>query len=74
MDGDEGGLKLKARVVLHVHRDSDKNIISKDYVEVDMAVVKKPSSISACLRFVIGTADIRGAYIKSVQITREVFL
>lgn len=71
---DDGSLKLKGRIVVHGNRDDDKDLVRSDSAAADMMIVILVISLAAILGFNLATADIKGAYMQSGPIRREVYL
>lgn len=49
---DGEGFKLKARIVLNVHRDQEKDNLQKDSAAGDMTIARMVISITTCMFFV----------------------
>lgn len=72
---DEGGSKkMKARICPHGNEDDEKNVIRKDSSNAQLAIVRLMLSLVTFLGFSIKTADIKGAYLQSGPITRELYV
>lgn len=71
---DDGSLRLKGRIVVHGNRDDEKKTVRSDSAAADMMIVRLVASLAAILGFELGTADIKGAYMQSGPITREVYV
>lgn len=71
-DGKE--LMMKARNVLHGHRDKGRFSVRRDSASADLAVVRLLISLGVLLSFSFGTADVKGAYMQSGPALREIFV
>lgn len=71
---DDGSLRLKGRIVVHGNRDDDKDLVRSDSAAADMMIVRLVISLAAMLGFNLATADIKGAYMQSGPIRREVYV
>lgn len=69
-----GEQSMKARLVLHGNRDDKKEEIRKDSSAADMMVTRLILSLSTILRFTVGVADIKGAYMQSGPIGRDLYV
>lgn len=67
-------MKLKSRLVLHVNRDKQKKEIRKDYLSVYMLLTRINLSLGTLLSFVFSVTDIKGAFMQSSPIQREVYV
>lgn len=73
-DDDKGNLKLKARLVLHGHRDRDRYSVRRDSASADLSVVRLLISLASILNFSLATADVQGAYMQSGPIQRDIYV
>lgn len=73
-DNQDGSLRLKARLVLHGNRDKDRFKVRRDSASAELFIVRVLLSISAILGFKIATADVKGAYMQSGGISRDIFV
>lgn len=73
-DGDDGQLKLKGRLVLHGNRDKDRFAVRRDSASADLSIVRLLLSLALILDFDIATADVKGAYMQSGPIKRELYV
>lgn len=72
---DEEGLRnMKARIVPHGNRDFEKDNIRKDSSTAQFAVIRLLLCLSTFLGFRLGHADVKGAYLQSGPITRDVYV
>lgn len=72
---DELGVKmLKARLVIHGNRDADKDLIRKDAVAANLFITRFLLSVGTLMHFKFGVADIKGAFMQSGPITRELYV
>lgn len=72
---EEGGkMRLKARLCPHGNRDKMKNDIRKDSATAQFDVIRLFCSMAAVLQFRLGCLDIKGAYLQSGPIQREIFV
>lgn len=69
-----GSRKLKARVVPHGNRDTEKDNIRKDSATAQLGVIRLLLSVSTLLGLQLATADIKGAYLQSGPIKRTIFV
>lgn len=67
-------MKLKGRIGVHRNRDADTHQVISDCAAADMAVIRLLLYIWTCLGFKFGAADIKGVYMHSRNITREVYV
>ena len=59
---EEGEMKLKARIVPHENRDSEKDDVRKDSATAQLGIIRLLLSLTTFLGFTLATADIAGAY------------
>ena len=71
---ESGDRKLKARIVPHGNHDNEKDSIRKDSSNASLFVVRLLLSLVTFLGFKIGTADIKGAFLQSGPITRQIYV
>lgn len=71
---EDGHKAIKARIVPHGNEDSEKNSIRKDSANAQLGTIRLLLSLVTFLRFDIWTADIKGAYLQSGPIKREVYV
>ena len=71
---ENGNRKLKARIVPHGNHDDEKDNVRKDSSNAPLFVVRLLLSLATFLGFRIGTADIKGAFLQSGPITRQIFV
>lgn len=71
---EEGTRALKARLVIHGNHDDDKDIIRKDAIAANMFVTRLLISIGTLLGFSFGVADIKGAFMQSGPICRDLYV
>lgn len=71
---EEGRRKLKARIVPHGNHDNEKDCIRKDSSNAPLLVFRLLLSLVTFLGLRIGTADIKGAFLQSGPITRQIFV
>lgn len=71
---DEGELRLKGRIAIHVNRDSEKELIRGECAYADMMGVRLVLAIGKCMGFTFGTGDIKGPLMQSERIEREVYV
>lgn len=71
---DDESLKLKGRIVVHGNRDAEKDMVRSDCAAADMMIVRMMISLATILGFNMATADIKGAYMQSGPIQREVYV
>ena len=69
-----GNRELKARIVPHGNRDKEKDTIRKDSATAQLGIIRLLLSIVTFLRFRLGMVDIKGAYLQSGPIQREIFV
>ena len=75
LKSDEEGKKvLKARIVPHGNHDAEKDEIRKDSSTAQLFVIRLLLSIVTFLGFLLGMADIKGAYLQSGPIKREIYV
>lgn len=72
---DESGVRsMKARIVPHGNHDDEKNDVRKDSSNAPLFVVRLLLSLATFLGFHIGTTDIKGAFLQSGPIKREIYV
>lgn len=72
---DEDGSRLmKARIVPHGNHDDEKDEVRKDSSNAPLFVVRLLLSLVTFLGFRNGTADIKGAFLQSGPIDRDVYI
>lgn len=71
-DGDV--LRLKARSVLHGNRDRARFAVRRDSASADLSVIRLVLSLGVVLGFSFGTADVKGAYMQSGPIKRDLYV
>lgn len=69
-------MPLKSRIVVHGNGDDEKDMVRRDCdcAFADKAIVRLMLSLEMCLGFSFGTADVKGAYVQSGAISREVYV
>lgn len=73
-DNPDCTLRLKARLVLHGNRDKDRFKVRRDSASAELFIVRLILSLASFLGFTIATADVKGAYMQSGDITRDIFV
>lgn len=68
-DIDDGSWKYKGLLVLHGHLDAEKNTVRKYFSSAYMSVIRITLLIASRIKFLVGSADIKGAFIQSGPIT-----
>lgn len=71
---DDESLRMKARIVVHGNRDADKDSVRSDCASADMMLVRMVISLTTIMGFNLASADIKGAYMQSGPIRREVYV
>lgn len=71
---EQGERELKARIVPHGNRDLEKDSIRKDSATAQLCVIRLLLSIVTFLGFRLGFADIKGAYLQSGPIQRQIYV
>lgn len=72
---DESGTHiLKPRLVLHGNHDDEKDLFRKDAATAQLNIIRLLLSITAFLNFRLGTADIKGAYLRSGQMKPDIYV
>lgn len=71
---EQGERMLKARICPHGNEDDDKESIRKDSSNAQLTIIRLLLSLVTFLNFDVKTADIKGAYLQSGPIKREVFV
>lgn len=69
-----GSRDLKARIVPHGNKDLEKDSIRKDSATTQLSMIRLLLSIVTFLGFRLGFADIKGAYLQSGPIQRQIFV
>lgn len=69
---DDGSLKMKGSIVVHVNRDSEKDYKRGKCSATNMLVVKLVIAIGIGLDFTFRTGNIKGAFMHSGPIHHEV--
>lgn len=70
----EGKLNLNARLVLHGNRGRVCFSVCRDSATADLSVIRLIISLATILGFQIVTADVKGAYMQSGPIQREIYV
>ena len=65
---------LKARLCPHGNHDDENNNVGKDSVTAQFDVIRMLCSVATILGFRIGCFDIKGAYLQSVPIQRDIYV
>lgn len=68
------GLRLKTRNVLHGNRDRDRFGVLRNSASADTSVVRLVLSLGFNLGLDFGTADVKGAYMKSGPTKRGIYV
>lgn len=71
---EEGARMLKARIVPHGNHDDEKDDIRKDSSNAPLYIIRLLLSLVTFMGFRIGTADIKGAYLQSGPIKRDIYV
>jgi len=66
--------KLKARIVPHGNKDLEKDDIRSDSSTAQFAVIRLLLFLTVFLGFRLGTVDVKGAYLQSGPITRDIYV
>lgn len=69
-----GERKLKARIIPHGNEDAEKGEIRKDSSNAQLSIIRLLLSLVTFLGFAIKTADIKGAYLQSGPIKRDIYV
>lgn len=64
---------MKARLVLHGNRYRDQYSVRRDPSSEDLSVIRLVFSLTTLLGFDLVTVDVRGAYMQSGPIQRELY-
>lgn len=73
MENDDYTLWIKERLVLHGNRDKEKYIVRRDSAPADLAIVRIVVALAQILNFTLATANVKGAYMESGPILRNIF-
>lgn len=65
---------MKGRICPHGNRDKKKDKIRKDSTNAQFDVIRILLFLAVMLGFPIGAADVKGAYLKSAPITRDLYV
>lgn len=65
---------LKDRSVLQRNRNRARIAVSRDSVSADLFVIQLVFYLGAIIGFSFGTAEVKGAYMKSVLIKRDILV
>lgn len=71
---EQGARMMKVRIVPHGNHDDEKDDLRKDSSNASLFVVRLMLSLVTFLGFRIGTADIKGAFLQSGPITRDIYV
>ena len=71
---EDGSKDMKARIVPHGNRDNEKDNIRKDSSTAQLFVIRLLLSLATFLGFRIACADIKGAYLQSGPIRRDIYV
>lgn len=66
--------RLKARLILHGHRDQEKDDLRNDLASADMLLTRLVLSIGIVLRLYFPVTGIKGAFMQSGPITGELYV
>lgn len=69
---ESAAMRFWGQIIDHVNGNNDGDQVSADCSVADMAFIRMLILIGTCLGFTFASADIKGAYIQSGPITREV--
>ena len=69
-----GEREMKSRIVPHGNRDDEKNSIRKDSAMAQLGIVRLLLSIVTFLGMRLAMADIKGAYLQSGPIKRDIYV
>ena len=65
---------MKAQIVPHGNKDADKDIVRKDCSAAGMLIVRIIAFLAVLFGFVVGAADIKGAYMQSGPAPRSIYV
>lgn len=65
---------MKGRICWHVNRDKHKNKIRKDSSNAQFDVIRPLLFLAVMLGFRIGATNVKGAFMKSCPITRDLYV
>lgn len=72
---DKRGQRIrKARIVPHGNHDDGKKFIRKDSATAQLNIIRLLPSLTMFLDFRLGMADIKGAYLQSGPVKRDIFV
>lgn len=71
---ENGKKRLKARLCPHGNRDKEKDDIRKDSATAQFDVIRLVCSLATILGFRLGCLDVRGAYLQSGPIQRDIYV
>lgn len=71
---EDGSLDLKARICPHGNRDQEKDTVRSDSTNAQFDVIRLLLFMAVILHFRIGVLDIKGAYMKSGDIQRLLYV
>lgn len=71
---EDGSRMMKARIVPHGNHDDEKDDVRKDSSNAPLFVIRLLLSLVTFLGFRIGTADIKGAFLQSGPINRDIYV
>ena len=73
-EGETDKLELKCRLVPHGNRDRDRDSVRKDSATAQFPVIRIVLSIAAIVGMVLGSIDVKSAYIQGGWLTRNIFV
>lgn len=71
---EKGHMRMKARLCPHGNRDMEKGNIRNDSSSAQFYVIRMMLSLVTLLKFRIGCIDVKGAYLQSGPITRDLYV
>lgn len=71
---EDGTIRLKARTVIHGNRDNGQYSVHRDSASADLSVVRLVLSLEVILGLCFGTAGVKGAYMQSGPIKRDIYV
>lgn len=70
----DGLLRLKERLVLDGNRDKDRFTVRRDSAAAELMIVHMFLCIASILGFSVATADVKGAYMQSGGVKRDIYV
>lgn len=71
---EDGGRKLKSRLVVHGNKDNEKDDVRTDAIATGMMETRLVMDIGVMIKFKFGVADIRGDFMQREPAHRAIYI